>query len=50
MKLIKEYINKAKSYVKFFSEVPFKIKINKIKKKSDSLAIEIKNNKKEEKK
>ena len=47
---IKEYINKAKSYVKFFSEVPFKIKINKIKKKSDSLAIEIKNNKKEEKK
>ena len=47
---IKEYINKAKSYVKFFSEVPIKIKINKIKKKSDSLAIEIKNNKKEEKK
>ena len=47
---IKEYINKAKSYVKFFSEVPFKIKIKKKKKKSDSLAIEIKNNKKEENK
>ena len=47
---IKEYINKAKSYVKFFSEIPFKINNNKIKKKSDSLAIEIRNNEKEEKK
>jgi primosomal protein N'' len=47
---IKEYISKAKTYVKFFSEVPFKININKFRKKSDSLAIEISNNKKEEKK
>jgi hypothetical protein len=47
---IKEYINKAKSYVKFFSEVPFKININKQKKKKDCLSIEIKNDKKEENK
>jgi hypothetical protein len=47
---IEEYISKAKTYVKFFSEVPFKIKINKYQKKSDSLAIEISNHKKEEKK
>jgi hypothetical protein len=46
---IEEYISKAKTYVKFFSEVPFKIKINKYQKKSDSLAIEISNHKKEEK-
>ena len=45
---IKEYINKAKSYVKFFSEVPFKININKIKKNSESLIIEIGNEEKEE--
>ena len=45
---IKEYISKAKSYVKFFSEVPFKININKIKQNSESLAIEIGNEEKEE--
>ena len=29
---INEYVKKAKSYVRFFSEVPFKVKLNKIKK------------------
>ena len=41
---IKEYINKAKTYVKFFSEIPFKINKKKIKKKNESIAIEIKGN------
>ena len=29
---INEYVKKAKSYVSFFSQVPFKVKLNKIKK------------------
>ena len=41
---IKEYINKSKTYVKFFSEIPFKINRKKIKNKSETIAIEIKGN------
>ena len=42
---IREYINKAKTYVKFFSEVSFKIKKKKeMKQNSDTLAIEIQEN------
>ena len=43
---IKEYIIKAKSYVKFFSVIPFNINIRKITKK-DNVTIEIKGNEKE---
>ena len=39
---VQEYINKAKTYVKFFSEIPFKINKKKIKKKNEAIAIEIK--------
>ena len=45
---IKEYINKAKTYVKFFSEIPFKINNKKIKKKNEAIAIEIKGNEDED--
>ena len=41
---IKEYINKSKTYVKFFSEIPLKINRKKIKNKSETIAIEIKGN------
>ena len=41
---IKEYINKSKTYVKFFSEIPFKINRKIIKNKSETIAIEIKGN------
>ena len=42
---INEYINKAKSYVKFFSEVPFKTNVNKNKKNSSEKNSEIEDNK-----
>lgn len=41
---INEYIKRAKGYVKFFSEVPLKIKNKNRNKKNESLAIEIKGN------
>ena len=44
---IKEYINKAKTYVKFFSEIPFKINKKKIIKKNKDIAIEIDDKEKE---
>jgi hypothetical protein len=44
---IKEYINKAKTYVKFFSEIPFKINKKKIIKKKKDIAIEIDDKEKE---
>ena len=47
---IKEYIKKAKTYVKFFSDLPLKINRNKFKKKNKSIAIEIKDNEKKDKK
>ena len=46
---IKEYIKKAKTYVKFFSDAPLKINKNKFKKKNKSIAIEIKDNEKKDK-
>ena len=46
---IKEYIKKAKTYVKFFSEAPLKINRNKFKRKNKSIAIEIKDNEKKDK-
>lgn len=47
---INEYINKAKSYVKFFSEVPFKTNVNKNKKNSSEKNSEIEDNKNENEK
>ena len=44
---IKEYVNKAKTYVKFFSEIPFKINKKKIIKKNKDIAIEIDDKEKE---
>ena len=44
---IKEYVNKAKTYVKFFSEIPFKINKKKIIKKKKDIAIEIDDKEKE---
>jgi hypothetical protein len=41
---INEYINKAKSYVSFFSEVSFKIKGNKGNKNNDAVNIKDKVN------
>ena len=46
---IKEYIDKAKTYVKFFSEEPPKININKNKKNSSENNTEVEDNKTEKK-
>ena len=41
---IREYIKKAKNYVNFFSEIPFKINTKKKIKNNDFLSVEIKDN------
>ena len=47
---IREYIKKAKNYVNFFSEVPFKINNKKNKKNIENLTVEIQNNEKNKEK